>query len=1228
MRALPRIRNEPDHAPPIGGTAIAVEQLILRAVGQFVGGSELLSAARAVNDLDTAVSRSSATLKAQSTAATSTATANAKLAESAVTVRRATIDAGFAYQGLTDASARLGIATELLNVKIASGTAKQSEIRAAVTATNAAYRDATAAATAYARAQDNLARASTTAATQTRSAGAAAATSAAETTPSGASRTGLLTLAGAGRVASTAVGVVGIAAAAGVLESIKLAGQLDDVIRKVIASSGQSLDNLEKYRAGVIQIQRTLQSPQNAQQIAGGLYPILSTYGQASSGQALSALQAATKGATAANTDTATLAEAVTRSLSAYGESLTSFKDYTDILVRGIQAGGAEAGQAATAVGAYAASAKQAGVSFKDAIAAYAQLSTIETPERAGQSENALVQGFIKPTAGAAGAAATLGLDFSKQHIEAVGLLQVIKEIIAATNGANQGALLAKLFPNQEAARAIAELGASGNLGSYAAKQAQVNAFTGASDQGYAIATSGPQAQLQAAAAKLNTDATELGKSFLPLETASAKFAAQLTEDIIPAAKGLVDAMNATGNKLDEWSRQLNLPDKLKGLFTPSDQANAAGNAIGNLFSGLGGAAHSLISGGGAPGATSGGLSSSYYAPYNAALGGGPFGVPAPAGGPTLGASAPAVGGAVGSAIAKSFVDDLTRNANRTARALFGGGGTDTTPPAYYNEGEGRSRQAIAGAAQAEARRIARQQDVLGGSGTGRAEAKDAQSALNDAQAKLALDEINTAAVKILRRDADAVKKAIAAQPNVSDAIKALQSAQVDKGVNDEVTRRQQEADQKAKIAAAEAAQKAAKAAATRAEADNLALQAAQIYEQSVALHKGSTQALLAAAKATHEAAVHGILDTTKAGSNAQNTALAGEQVRYEQDTGGIKAADVARAQAATAKALQGRINSAQADLESATLAQQAAQLNHLSSAKQLQAAKAVQVEADRLADLANPAGSKGRANAHLADALQYQSTAQGITGADTAKAQQARVDSANLEVQAAQLTQQGAALHHASSAIMNQAADRVYQASLNQIAAANLTGLAAENAKKQAELIRDQSKQDTADQAAGRQLHELQNQLAIAQTKGAGKGVLDKDEARIIAYELANLAALGLTKSDVALQQAQYAQSAAQGRQGLTLTGGPAGFDNNALAATRGQALFQFGQLPNQTPNQLIALQQAQIDQQRQIIAYLSNALKATETGNHYLQTMAAVLSRQSGRHGGANGGHVVAIS
>src|SRR5258708_697145 len=96
---------------------MAVEQLILRAVGQFIGGSELIAAARAVGDLDAATARSSATMAAQAAVATNVASAQSRLAVATQAAARTTLDADGAYRALADSSTRAGIASGILTTR-------------------------------------------------------------------------------------------------------------------------------------------------------------------------------------------------------------------------------------------------------------------------------------------------------------------------------------------------------------------------------------------------------------------------------------------------------------------------------------------------------------------------------------------------------------------------------------------------------------------------------------------------------------------------------------------------------------------------------------------------------------------------------------------------------------------------------------------------------------------------------------------------------------------------------------------------------------------------------------------------------------------------------------------------------------------------------------------------------------------------------------------------------
>jgi len=512
-----------------------------------------------------------------------------------------------------------------------------------------------------------------------------------------------------------------------------------------------------------------------------------------------------------------------------------------------------------------------------------------------------------------------------------------------------------------------------------------------------------------------------------------------------------------------------------------------------------------------------------------------------------------------------------------------------------------------------------------------RSSSKSVADPIQIAQEQLALDEARNAQMSVLKADAAKLKALYLAQSTdvVSRTQQALQATGVDAEVANVAAQRASQAKQKTDAAAATSAAQAQKAAAAALTADNDVLAYAQTYAQTVQQQKGSVQQQIEAARGVYAAQLTIAADTTKAGTLARQTAELQAKNQLDATVTGIKSTAAADAQAAQQAALairqkadQARLDNANADLTSAGLSQQAAQLNKLSSAKQIEAARLVDEDAKRVADLTTKGGSKQRANAYRAADLQLQGTVGGINAVDTAKAQADRAAAADVQLTAAQLYQSSVQLHHGSALLQIQAANRTYEAALLQIKASGATGQDAANQREAARQARDQTNDAAKQQAAQAQLHELQNRLSIDQAKAAGKGTLNADEARLIAYELGHLTALGLTRSDVALQQAQYAQNATQQPKGPGLNlAFPTGLNDTGLSTTRGGADFRLGIFPQNTTQQLITSLERQLDLTRQQLQYALTFIQKQDRGNEYLATIAHNSVAKPGIGGGSHG-------
>jgi TP901 family phage tail tape measure protein len=197
-------------------------------------------------------------------------------------------------------------------------------------------------------------------------------------------------------------------------------------------------------------------SPDNPAELGGAAYTILSA-GITDTNLALKALQDATDLAGAGLGSTEEATNLITSAMNSFkGEGLDSQKA-AELFFGTIASGKTTTADLAQGFGGIAPLAAAAGVSFNDLMAATAAITATGAP--ASQAYSGLkgaITGIIKPSADAAEAAKELGINFSQEHLAAVGLPTFLEEIKTATGGNVE--TMARLFGSVEGLNTVLAL--------------------------------------------------------------------------------------------------------------------------------------------------------------------------------------------------------------------------------------------------------------------------------------------------------------------------------------------------------------------------------------------------------------------------------------------------------------------------------------------------------------------------------------------------------------------------------------------------------------------------------------------------------------------------------------------------------------------------------------------------------------------------------------------------
>lgn len=315
------------------------------------------------------------------------------------------------------------------------------------------------------------------------------------------------------RAASLAQGglVLGAVLGVGVANAI----QLERAMANVLTISQQiTSENVEQFTDQIVRLSTEL--PQTAEQLAEGLYQIVSTGFDGA--QAMDILQVAAKGASAGLTTTETSARALLGVLKAYGLPASAASDVMDTMFQTVNLGVVSFEELAQQLGDVVPMAAAAGVEFDDLSSALAAITLAGIPAaEAATALNMMMTRMVKPTREMRDAIKELGYESVASAIRQDGLYVVVNKLRGITKG-NADAI-ANMFKDIRATRAMLALSAADGE-NYAATYKGIAIEVqraGAAQKAYAIqmdTTAGQWALVRNQATALGID---LGRALLPI---------------------------------------------------------------------------------------------------------------------------------------------------------------------------------------------------------------------------------------------------------------------------------------------------------------------------------------------------------------------------------------------------------------------------------------------------------------------------------------------------------------------------------------------------------------------------------------------------------------------------------------------------------------------------------------------------------------------------------------
>lgn len=359
-----------------------------------------------------------------------------------------------------------------------------------------------------------------------------------------------------GRSAGRALSGLGVALGAGGIavglqNAARRAIDFERSLSRVVGLVGTSREEVAAFRAEVGRLGRS--TGRGPQELADAFFFVQSAGIEGAA--AIDVLERSAKAASAGLGSTATVADAVTSAINAYGAANLSASEATDILVATVREGKAGAETIATALGRVIPIASEMGVEFEEVGATIAALTRVgASAEEASTALAAALQSMLTPGTKAETTLRRFELSVSdvRRSIKERGLLDTLLEL-KETFGDNETAM-AEVFSNARALRGI--LGLVGNNAEEVREVFRELGFaTGALDKAYAAWAETIDGRLSIAMTNFEEQSIRLGSIVLPALATS-------LEKVVDLFSGMAEASRDAGAAIVEVGEV-----SLEGLF-------------------------------------------------------------------------------------------------------------------------------------------------------------------------------------------------------------------------------------------------------------------------------------------------------------------------------------------------------------------------------------------------------------------------------------------------------------------------------------------------------------------------------------------------------------------------------------------------------------------------------------------------------------------------------------
>ncbi|MEU6475337.1 phage tail tape measure protein [Streptomyces sp. NPDC047017] len=343
------------------------------------------------------------------------------------------------------------------------------------------------------------------------------------------------------RAMTTGFTVLGVAIGGAFVMGVRSAIELEKHMANVMTISKEiNSTNISNFTDQIVEL--STQLPQSADQLAEGLYQVVSTGFDGA--DAMTILRVAARGAAAGLTTTETSARALLGVLKAYGMDASQASDVMDVMFQTVNYGVVSFDELAQQLGDVVPMAAAAGVKFEDISSALAAVTLSGIPAAEGVTAlNMLLTRMMKPTQELSNMIKGFGYESAAAALQQDGLYVVMQKVRNATGGSADQ--LVPLLRDIRAVRAALALSAADGANYAATYQgiSQEVERAGATQKAYAIqmdTTAGQWSLFQNQAQALGIDMARV---------------------LLPALEGLGEYLNVVAGAIND------LPGPVKSLL-------------------------------------------------------------------------------------------------------------------------------------------------------------------------------------------------------------------------------------------------------------------------------------------------------------------------------------------------------------------------------------------------------------------------------------------------------------------------------------------------------------------------------------------------------------------------------------------------------------------------------------------------------------------------------------